>query len=317
MGGEFPLPHRGDMADFELLSYNTLMAIKFSAVEILDWLVPLRVRALKVRLRCTHEVPYSISMLRGVWGRALHELDRETYDVVFEGKGATNQLSPLYIIRPNLQYRRKNDQEIVYEWIVWNDAATKRFDRLCEAWEHAGTMGLGEKEKRAKFVVEEISPLYGNDVRARSLADFLDVHEIPSGPCRLTFPHPLRLMRHGRFLKNPTFPDLVEAAFYRLAPLLHSGVGSVRPRDCWPPFAEPLVALSTMVPSRPWCGEKTVFERYSARQEREVRQESVIGSLDLPQGPGSFLPLLSAVTLLHLGKGTVMGLGRLVVEPLD
>ncbi|MEW6744994.1 MAG: CRISPR system precrRNA processing endoribonuclease RAMP protein Cas6 [Planctomycetota bacterium] len=41
----------------------------------------------------------------------------------------------------------------------------------------------------------------------------------------------------------------------------------------------------------------------------------VCGMLELPDGPGELWPLLLAAQWLHVGKGTVMGLGRLDVEP--
>jgi hypothetical protein len=44
--------------------------------------------------------------------------------------------------------------------------------------------------------------------------------------------------------------------------------------------------------------------------------QGVVGTLDLPDGPGPLSPLIAAAQWLHLGKGTVMGLGQLRIIPL-
>ncbi len=41
----------------------------------------------------------------------------------------------------------------------------------------------------------------------------------------------------------------------------------------------------------------------------------VTGELELPAGPGPLADLLAAAQWLHVGKGTVMGLGRIDVAP--
>jgi hypothetical protein len=44
--------------------------------------------------------------------------------------------------------------------------------------------------------------------------------------------------------------------------------------------------------------------------------QGVVGTMDLPDGPGPQSPLIAAAQWLHLGKGTVMGLGQLRIIPL-
>ena len=58
------------------------------------------------------------------------------------------------------------------------------------------------------------------------------------------------------------------------------------------------------------------LHRYSGRQRAELELRGVAGYLDLPYGPGEVWPQLAAAQWLHLGKGTVMGLGQLIVQPL-
>jgi hypothetical protein len=56
------------------------------------------------------------------------------------------------------------------------------------------------------------------------------------------------------------------------------------------------------------------MRRWSAAQQAEVELHGVTGVMDLPEGPGELWPLLAAAGWLHLGKGTVFGLGRLEVQ---
>lgn len=283
------------------------------ATQLLHWLRPLEIRAVKLRLEAEQDVTFSISTLRGVWGRALHLVDREIYNIVFEGK-AGKKRQPLYIIRPDLQFRSENRRWIGIEWITWGEAVGEPYWNLQRAWDVAGGMGLGDK--RTPFVVRGTQSLCGDanepfslgDVAIDELRHYDDMDKL----CRLNFPHSLRLVRKDRLIAEPSLADVIESVFFRLSPFLSENT-SARPRDLWPPMAEAVVALAETLPNR-WQGEEIVMERYSGRQKQEVRQHAVVGSLDLPHGPGPLWPLLTAASLLHIGKGTVMGLGRL--QPL-
>jgi hypothetical protein len=69
------------------------------------------------------------------------------------------------------------------------------------------------------------------------------------------------------------------------------------------------------VPCGPWEGGQLDLVRYSSSQKGEIELRGVAGGLFLPEGPGALADLLSAAAWLHLGKGTVMGLGQLGIEP--
>ncbi|MGO8747872.1 MAG: CRISPR system precrRNA processing endoribonuclease RAMP protein Cas6 [Thermoguttaceae bacterium] len=127
--------------------------------------------------------------------------------------------------------------------------------------------------------------------------------------CRLVFPAPLRLRRHGKLIDEPTLPDLIAAATRRIAAYL--------PADCraaWKELSRDALELARSRIVGPWRGQRLDLHRYSARQESELDLHGVTGSLDLPNGPGEIWPLLAAAQWLHLGKSTVMGLGQLIVE---
>ncbi len=82
----------------------------------------------------------------------------------------------------------------------------------------------------------------------------------------------------------------------------------------WDDVARQALETARRTPAGAWQGERLDLRRYSARQHAELEFRGVTGCLDLPQGPGELWPLLAAATWLHLGKGTVMGLGQVLVE---
>jgi hypothetical protein len=71
--------------------------------------------------------------------------------------------------------------------------------------------------------------------------------------------------------------------------------------------------LGRAVPFEPWQGRRLDLVRYSGSQKAEVELRGVAGSLALPAGPGPLSPLLAAAAWIHIGKGTVMGLGQLKI----
>jgi hypothetical protein len=131
----------------------------------------------------------------------------------------------------------------------------------------------------------------------------------PDAPCRLHFPAPLRLLRRGRLLEQPTLADLAVAAGRRVAALLPEADG-----PAWDALQADVLALARRQPAGPWQGKRQDLVRWSARQEVEIDLHGVAGDLDLSDGPGDLWPLLAAASWLHLGKGTA--LGQVCVRPL-
>ncbi|HVA45951.1 MAG TPA: CRISPR system precrRNA processing endoribonuclease RAMP protein Cas6 [Pirellulales bacterium] len=130
----------------------------------------------------------------------------------------------------------------------------------------------------------------------------------PLAPCRLVFRAPLRLRRRGSLVEQPTLADLVVAACRRIEALLPDAC-----RDDWKNHSAAALETARAAPQSVWQGARLDLHRWSARQQNELDLHGVSGALDLPEGPGELAPLLAAAHWLHLGKGTVMGLGQFEV----
>lgn len=292
----------------------------------------------------------TIPMLRGVWGAALHELDPAVYRAVFapnegspvpaarrpastlaahvaaarkrqdmaglprgetaEGAKRTGPTAPAsYVLRP-----APPDPHFApaMEWILIGDAMGHDAV-LCRAWDIASGMGLGPQRRRfhlrrALVLRPDGTGVEGGDAwRLREAA-------WPLYPgcqaCRLVFPSPLRLIRYGRLIEQPTFSDIVIAACRRvrayLPPNLHA---------TWDALSREALEASRSVPFHAWQGGRLDLHRYSASQAAELDLRGVAGWLELPAGPGPLWPLLAASQWLHVGKGSVMGMGQLQVQP--
>lgn len=258
----------------------------------------------------TPTVAASAPMLRGVWGAALRELDREVYSRVFEGRSARASPAdaPQYIMRP-----APPDPQFcpAMEWILIGEGV--RHDQMLRrAWDTASGMGLGPQRVRfhlRRWLGLDATGRAGEASRAWALGRAAWPGPHPeTTPCHLVFEAPLRLRRKGRLIEQPTLADIVVAATRRVTAFLP-------PNDQgpWRALAERLHDLARRTPQDAWQGGRLDLTRYSGRQQRELDLHGVSGRLLLPEGPGPLWPLLAAAGWIHVGKGTVMGLGQMRV----
>ena len=258
----------------------------------------------------TPGVRATVPMIRGVWGAALHDLDGGIWRTVFEGRGDGSVRTPGYILRP-----APPDADIApsIEWISFGMPSAADAV-LFRAWDIASGMGLGPERKR--FHIKEFvalgpdgTPSFGNDMSAGWSVDCaagpLDAEE----PSELCFDAPLRLIRNGRLVTDPTLGDIVLGGLRRLRALLPADAVSEF-RVLW----QPALALAERLEATPWQGSRLDLVRWSARQRAELEVRGVAGVMTLPLGAGSLLPLLAALQWTHLGKSTVVGLGQMVIR---
>ena len=279
---------------------------------LLDMMADIKIEPRRWLLN-TPEVQATISMLRGVWGRALRRLDRAAYQSVFEGQAGLESLTiPRYILRPGPPDPAFSP---AVEWILLGSPA-RYGPMLRRAWNVAGGMGLGPNRTPFSIKNEFWLDVTGNlhsveqrwclDNSALTYRSLFDGH----GPVRLRFNTPLRLLRKGRLIQNPTFADIAVALTRRIVALSNNSLQDSRA------FVQSVAAKARQLSSTVWRGEQAEFVRWSGSQYREVQMRGVVGTIDLPTGAGPLWPLLTAGPWIHIGKGTVFGLGHLEILPL-
>ena len=269
---------------------------------------------------------------RGARSRGLHEAvkwaaqrEQRTRERATLPRGQ-NTLVPSYVLRPA-------PPDPIFapacDWILFGPAVADD-DVLRRAWDVASGMGLGPERRRFHvrrttvvqpdatlddagnpWTLDAARPLLVDPVNPARILGIADEQLAAITPCRLLFPAPLRIMFHGKLVQRPTLTDLVVAACRRIESFLPAEQAAE-----WSALKREAIELSRQVAATPWQGARLDLHRYSARQQTEIDLRGVTGSLDLPVGPGPLWPLLAAAQWLHLGKGTVMGLGQLWIASL-
>lgn len=259
--------------------------------------------------------PYATApMVRGVWGAALREIDMNAYEEVFIGSGSPHERTPAYIVRQGIVGA---NGEVAVDWILIGKDASKHDAALTRAWDIASGMGLGPERQR--FVVSTMTFLtsdqdddaIGPVLWPISHAEWPLAGEPATTSCRLRFRTPIRLIRQKRLITTPSLPDIVAAVLRRII--------AFAPQALWQSCRESqkcILDAARQVPAVPGQWQPLDLVRYSGSQERELEYHGVTGWLDLPLGPGPIWPLLAAAQWLHIGKGTTLGMGRPLVEPL-
>ena len=262
-------------------------------------------------LLSTGNVRATVPMLRGAWGRALKHLDAGAYACVFEGRKQTAsrgvERQPLYLIRPS-----PADPAFApaLDWILIG--AARQFERaLWHAWTVAAEAGIGPRRMpfgiRQALWLDSRSATTREEQRwpLREAADTMRQNASMTGTIRLRFRAPLRLLRQGRLIERPTFTDIALSMSRRLV-ALDGTMESAEARA----LLDAVLVSAAQVPRGAWEGSQSDFVRWSGSQNREIEMHGVAGSLDLPEGPGALWPLLAAGQWLHVGKGSVFGLGE-------
>lgn len=261
----------------------------------------------------------TLPMLRGTWGAALHDLDAAAYAAVFEGRSAASSSLPAYLLRPS----PPDCATASVDWIVWG-AGLNHESALIRAWETAARRGLGSARRPFTILnvaalgpmmdgppAQEIPLNHQPDAWTLGRASWPIKAHRASAPCRIIFESPLRLLRGGKLIAQPTYTDLVIAAWRRVEAL----AGAVQAEEMRTLRSE-VIDIARAKPAVPWVGRSYDLRRYSAAQDRDLELRGVQGMLDLPEGPGEIWPLLAAAQWIHIGKGTVFGLGQPLIFPL-
>jgi hypothetical protein len=251
----------------------------------------------------------TVPRLRGVWGAALHSISLPHYEEWF---GDAPDRRPRYMIRPAPM---DHQSAPTVEYVVYGP--TKPLDEavLWHAWDMALARGLGPRRVPTKILGVTPIGTSGQQVGVdRASHPFiLDQVQWSVGNqgVRLVFPWPLRLLRSGVLIGQPTLADISVAALRRVA-VLATGQERLEPT-----LRDDVLRAAQETAASSWCGQPFDLCRYSASQHAEIELRGVTGSLDLPRGmPLLLTKLLTAACWTHLGKGTAMGLGALNITPL-
>lgn len=303
----------------------------------------------RLRIRMLAEKPgrlpgYKGSLLRGALGWALRRVacltrrfdcpecpvaDRCLYAELFEPKGPEpvaekgfqNAPRP-YVIEPPWDMTRDYAPGQVLEWhLVLVGSAARALPYVLLAVDQSAVRGLGPQ--RVPFSVSRIeavdgTPLYVDGrpdlgrLSARELTDQdVALPGVTDGPVslRLRFVTPTRLVADGRMVDRPT-PELLAAAVARRVAVLSELYGN---GASLPPH-ESLMDAARQVRLAEMVLRWVPLRRFSGRQQATVSIGGFVGSLVLERVPVELGWLLGWGEILHVGKGTVFGLGQYQID---
>jgi len=128
----------------------------------------------------------------------------------------------------------------------------------------------------------------------------------------IEFLTPTRLLQDGTLLSAPTLSAFVRAIVFRL-----KAVSYFHGNGEWEPDYEALDKAQQGIEVKANDCEWRQLERYSSRQRKVVPLDGFVGrwSLGGAEGLETLAPLFAAGEVLHVGKGTVFGLGWYRINP--
>jgi DNA-binding transcriptional regulator of glucitol operon len=190
------------------------------------------------------------------------------------------------------------------------------------AFQELGRAGLGVR--RGKFTIREVravNPLTGEEVavldsRMQVLAGrdmSVGAAELeaavskmaPRDEVVLRFITPTRLVHDGRLVMDPEFPILLRALLRRISSLAYFHCGERWALD-FRRLKEDAGEVKLVRSNLRWWD----WQRYSARQQTQVKLGGFLGDA-VYRGPLTpFLPLLLLGSIIHVGKACTFGHGR-------
>ncbi|GBC95311.1 hypothetical protein HRbin16_01098 [bacterium HR16] len=184
-------------------------------------------------------------------------------------------------------------------------------------------LGAGRQEGKGRFRLLEVLaeradggtvPVYTPDSGLDTLrlpvirgTDLIQkAQRLPTDRLGVRFVTPTRLRFEGKLTDEVEFHHLIRALLHRLSSLLYFHCGTEPAMD-FTRLIEQAQGVRTVRRSLQWVEQ----ERYSRRQRSRLQMGGFTGEAVFEGDIEPFLPLLVAGEYVHIGKGTVMGLGKI------
>lgn len=198
--------------------------------------------------------------------------------------------------------------------------ANHQLPYLLHALRQAGVKGIGQG--RGRFLIEAVSQalpgegfslIYQDGGRLAALPPQAPaIPPPPDGWCTMVLTSPMRVQHQERLMGKETFSfrGLIAALLRRLSLLAYFHADSPIEAD-FRALVDQASAVCPTAASLSWYD----WERYSSRQKTALQMGGLIGWVTFAGSDlASFWPWLWVGQAVHVGKGTVMGLGGYRIE---
>ena len=293
--------------------------------------------------------PYKGSTLRGGFGHALKRVtcmnrgeactgcilrSKCAYSYIFEtalfngvhGKTEGSRLPHPFIIEPSLDGKQfyKTGDKLDFNLILVGQAIDYT-PHVILAFEELGKIGIGKNrgkyEDNGKFKLDKVintscdseTIIYDgkshitNDPGVIDSAGFFNASPGPGcNKITLRFLTPARIKYNGNFIEDLDFAILMRNLLRRLSWLAEIHCGEKWDMDWKGIINRAEEGVRTVNSGLRWHD----WERYSNRQEKRLKMGGFMGDITFEGELAEFLPFLRLGEYLHVGKGTVYGLGE-------
>lgn len=306
----------------------------------------------RIELRADEEAilpSYLGSTLRGAISRTLKriactEKEREcldcpsknqcSYSILFEtgpiesvGKwlNRTSWPRPIIVQPPPVQRRKWKPGQILNFDIVLFGQAIEAFIYLKHALLHAARQGLGKDKKQ--FFLRRILDQAPN-CQDRTLYNAMrgnfpsklptafsptlpsGYNQMPGSTVTLVFLTPARIFEQGKLVKTLSFHSLIKSLLGRISSISQFHCGKSIDVDY-----KGILKAASHIQVADNKLRIAILSRYSSTQKRKLPLDGLVGAVTFKGDDlKSFLPLLHTGQFVHVGKATVMGLGRYKIE---
>lgn len=279
---------------------------------------------------------YKGSVFRGAFGHALKESvcvtdmadcascplhARCAYVYLFETRNVRGEaVAHPYIMEPPLTSNGHVPKGAVFQTaVILIGRAREYVPHVIQAFIIMGRRGVGRKKGRFSvadvYSVKNGERLYWYNQETRALRQPEQAWETLPGPAtsarRLTlhFLTVTALKKQGQLIFNPDFDTLIRAIYRRVKSL-----SAYHESTQLPPYPEGARTVR-MIDNRL---RKAGWKRYSNRQGRHIKFEGFTGSITFESMHlGRFWPWIQMGRTLHIGRGTVYGMGKYEVEIIN
>lgn len=287
---------------------------------------------------------YLGSTLRGAFGASLKtsicgNLARECencriaerclYAKTFEPRsaGSTNRRrvepSPAYVIEPPTEHtpRLNKGDTLTFTLLLFGEA-NFYLPFFLNAFEIMGRRGIARRTDefgRGEFLLHDVKQEQGHrlfDISTGRLVSEpimrqIQISSTPIGPpftLKVELQTPLRLKFQNKLQDTLPFHVLVRAALRRISSVFATH-GDGDPDLDYGHLVAEAISVQTLSSQLKWLD----WERYSNRQKRRMLLGGMVGSICYSSVPRIYQPVLEAGSVLHLGKQSTFGLGKLAL----
>jgi CRISPR-associated endoribonuclease Cas6 len=263
---------------------------------------------------------YLGSTLRGAIGKSLLHSDQKTYSYLYQNRAEDDStqrdITNPYILIPPLHQSSYHPGECMnFEIYLFGDAIT-RGQALINALSTPDGIKLGAP----RFQFKLVKVVYSEDRRviwdknilfeiAARGVDLLCAELSQVTRATIQTLTPLRIRHNGTLLETVDFPTLIRNITRRVEAITTRYGGWLDKAE-----AARLEALSAKVDTVNSTLYMTNLERYSNRLKQKMDFSGLMGQLVFEGDITPFVPLLNAARVLHIGRNTTFGMGRISLE---